>query len=252
MRKKIVAGNWKMNFSYHEALAYYATLLELKEEFPNNVEVLIFPPAVYIKEFTKKSTNGSLAIGAQNCAEFESGSYTGELSATMIKSLGAKYCILGHSERRNLFQETDEIIAKKIKIALTVSLNVIFCCGESEAERESGDYLQRVEEQVSKALFSLTAEELKKIVIAYEPVWAIGTGKTATADQAQEMHAHIRACIAKQFGTESAAEIRILYGGSCTPENAPQLFSCPDVDGGLIGGASLKAATFLPIIKAAH
>ncbi|HRE74864.1 MAG TPA: triose-phosphate isomerase [Flavobacteriales bacterium] len=250
-RKKIVAGNWKMNHSYHEALAVFAQLLEHKEEFPANAEVIICPPALYLREFAKKAGN-HVALGAQNCHFEVEGAFTGEISAEMIKSVGARYCILGHSERRSMFAETDEIVSRKLRHALTVSLNVILCCGESLEVREDDNHFAWVQQQLNIALDGLSPEQMQKVVIAYEPVWAIGTGLTASRDQAQEMHAFIRRYIAERFNEETANTTRILYGGSCNAENAPLLFSCPDVDGGLIGGASLKLSTFLPIILAAR
>lgn len=249
MRKKIVAGNWKMNHSFHEATALLAQLLEHTEEFPKKAEVIICPPALYIRSFSKEAGK-LMAIGAQNCHWENEGAYTGEVSAEMVKSSGATYVILGHSERRQLFGETDEVVSKKVKSALAVSLNVIFCCGESKEIREDGNHFALVEQQVKTALFDLSEADLKKIVIAYEPVWAIGTGLTATPDQAQEMHKFIRDLIRQKFGDACANAMRILYGGSVNPENANSLFVCPDVDGGLVGGASLKLSTFLPIIKA--
>lgn len=252
MRKKIVAANWKMNFSCHEAHAYFASLNEMQNNFPEDVEVIIFPPVLYIKEFSKMAGNNSrFSVGAQNCSSFNEGAFTGELSANMIKSVGAKYCLVGHSERRLLFLESDKEVNLKIQQAIKVSLNVILCCGETLESRENNLHFKMVEDQLVNALSEINEEGLKKIVIAYEPVWAIGTGKTASAIQAQEMHAFIREQIKKMYSTEAANNIKILYGGSCNPENAAELFSGKDVDGGLIGGASLKAATFVPIIKAA-
>ncbi|MBX7094460.1 MAG: triose-phosphate isomerase [Flavobacteriales bacterium] len=250
MRKKIVAGNWKMNLSYHEAHAFFAQLLEHKDEFPRKAEVIVCPPSIYIREFAKKA-GSAIAVGAQNCHHLQEGAFTGEVSAEMMKSIGAKYCIVGHSERRMMCNENDEIVALKLRSALQVSLNVILCCGEPKEIREKQEHFGFVEQQIRSALSGLDLAALSKVIIAYEPIWAIGTGLTATTEQAQEMHAHIRSVIASLFSQEVADNISILYGGSCNAENAPGLFRCKDVDGGLIGGASLKLSTFLPIIKAA-
>jgi triosephosphate isomerase (TIM) len=250
-RTKIVAGNWKMNHSYHEAAAVFAQLLEHRDEFPSSVEVVVCPPSLYVREFAKKA-GSVIALGAQNCHQSSEGAFTGEISAEMVKSVGAKYCILGHSERRSLYQESDELIAQKLNHALSVSLHVILCCGESLEIREDGNHFALVRRQLQIALSSCTPEQLNKIVIAYEPVWAIGTGLTATPEQAQEMHAFIRTFLRESFGDEVADAMRILYGGSCNATNAPILFRCEDVDGGLIGGASLKLSTFLPVIQAAR
>lgn len=253
MRKKIVAGNWKMHHSYHEAVACFATLYEHREEFPAGVEVIVFPPDLYIREFSKKlHLSDHLSVGAQNCFYQTEGAFTGEISPAMLKSVGAKYCIVGHSERRTLFGETDEIVMKKVHSAINVSLSVVLCCGEPLEVREDQSHFAWVERQIKAALFDLDEEQIKKVIIAYEPVWAIGTGKTASVEQAQEMHQFIRTLVAEKFGTDIADSVCILYGGSCNPENAPLLFAAPDVDGGLIGGASLKLSTFLPVIKAAR
>lgn len=252
MRKKIVAGNWKMNLSCHEATALFSQILEFTEEFPKNTEVVICPPFLYIKEFAKKvSSSKIVSIGAQNCHFGNDGAFTGEISAEMLKSAGAKYCIIGHSERRLMFGETDETVNKKTIKALEVSLNAIVCVGETLTIREQNGHFPYVEQQVKSALASIPAEKLSKIIIAYEPVWAIGTGKTATPQQAQEMHAFIRNIISVLYDSSAAETILILYGGSCNAENAKSLFECHDVDGGLIGGASLKAGSFIQVIKSA-
>lgn len=250
MRKKIVAGNWKMNHGYHEAFSLFDALLEHKEDFPSDVEVVICPPSLYLSEFCQR-TSAHIQLAAQNCHFAADGAFTGELSATMISSVGAKYCITGHSERRMLFGETDEVIARKVKQILSTPLQVIFCCGEPREMRDDENHFAWVEKQVKTALYELSADEIARVIVAYEPVWAIGTGLTATPGQAQEMHAFIRSVIGEKFGNETAAQIRILYGGSVNAENASSLFQCADVDGGLVGGASLKLSTFLPVIKAA-
>lgn len=253
MRKKIVAGNWKMNMSCHEATALFSQLLEFTEEIPENTQVIILPPSLYIKDFAKKvSSSKIISIGAQNCHSENEGAFTGEISAEMLKSVGAAYCIIGHSERRTLFGETDEIINKKILNAIAVSLNVIFCIGETEDIRNNNDHFEFIKSQLINGLKNIPFDRFSKIILAYEPVWAIGTGKTASPDQAQEMHHFIRKAIHDLYGHEISENVHILYGGSCNPDNAKQLFSCADVDGGLIGGASLKAQSFIAVIKATN
>ncbi|HXB13082.1 MAG TPA: triose-phosphate isomerase [Bacteroidia bacterium] len=251
MRKKIVAGNWKMNKTYSEAipLLYEIKDLLFKSKKAETVIKVIAPPFPYIHDFyeiTKGIKN--LFISSQNCASEESGAYTGEVSAAMIKSVGASYIIIGHSERRIYYKESSEELKKKVDITLKNSLTSIFCIGESAEKRKANEQFAVAESQISKSLFHLPNEDFKKLVLAYEPVWAIGTGLTATSAQAQEMHHFIRSIIEKKYGKETAEIIPILYGGSCNAKNAPELFSCPDVDGGLIGGAALKAAEFVEII----
>lgn len=252
MRKKIVAGNWKMNKTLTEAQALSAELKSiLNAEYKGNAAVLVcvpFPFLQIIKEFSEGSV---IQTGAQNCSEHESGAFTGEVSASMIKSLGISYVIIGHSERRQYFGENGQLLAKKTDQCLAHGLTPIFCCGEPLEVRESGRHAELVKTQIAESLFHLTADQLSKVVIAYEPVWAIGTGKTATAQQAQEMHEMIRETLASKYGKQVADGIQILYGGSVKADNAAELFSCPDVDGGLVGGASLKAREFAEIIKAA-
>ncbi|MCD8288402.1 MAG: triose-phosphate isomerase [Prevotella sp.] len=248
MAKKIVAGNWKMNKSLQEGIALAK---ELAETVTNpNCGVVICTPFIHLASVAKTIEGSCIKLGAQNCADKASGAYTGEVSAEMVKSAGAQYVILGHSERREYYHETPEILKEKVKLALANGLKIIFCIGETLAEREAGKQNDIVKAELEGSVFSLTPDEWKNIVIAYEPIWAIGTGKTATADQAEEIHAYIRACIAKVYGNEIAAETTILYGGSCKASNAPELFAKPDIDGGLIGGASLKAADFKGIIDA--
>jgi len=249
MRKKIVAGNWKMNKTYSEAIQLFNEIKELLKNNHTVVTKIIAPPFPYIYEFyhaTKVSQN--IAIAAQNCSYEESGAYTGEVSVAMLKSVGASHIIIGHSERRAYFNETSELLKKKVDITLKHGLTPIFCVGETAGKRQSDQYFQVVESQITESLFHLNAVDIGKIIIAYEPVWAIGTGLTATSAQAQEMHHHIRSLIEKKYGKETAADLSILYGGSCNGKNAAELFACPDVDGGLIGGAALKAQEFTDII----
>jgi len=248
MRKKIVAGNWKMNLQLDEAKQLLQEIKALGKNV-SDVNLIINPPALYISLFKELLENSVIALGAQNCSEHESGAYTGEIAAQMIKSCGANYVIVGHSERRSYYHETNAIIAEKINRALAANLSPIFCCGELLSEREENNHFKVVEQQLKEGLFHLNEKDIKNVVIAYEPVWAIGTGVTATAEQAQEMHAFIRKVL-KDFYTEATAQnCSILYGGSCNASNAKELFSNPDIDGGLIGGASLKAADFLTIAQ---
>lgn len=250
MRKKIVAGNWKMNMTLPEGVALAKELNEQLTADKPNCEVVICTPFIHLATIATMLNDEVIKLGAENCADKAKGAYTGEVSAEMVKSTGAQYVILGHSERRAYYGETAEILKEKVKLALANGLKVIFCVGEVLEEREAGKQNEVVSAQLAGSLFELTAEEFSNIVIAYEPVWAIGTGKTATADQAQEIHAFIRKEIAKQFGEEVAQNTTIQYGGSCKPTNAKELFAKPDVDGGLIGGAALKAADFKGIIDA--
>ena len=248
MRKKIVAGNWKMNKTLHEGIELAKTINRQVEE--NEVIVVLCPPFIHLSGVAGIITKDSLFAGGQNCASEASGAYTGEVSAEMIRSAGADYVIIGHSERRTYFNESDEIVNKKVKLALANELTPIFCCGEVLAERQAGKHIQIVKSQVEKGLFDLSPEAFGRIVIAYEPVWAIGTGVTATAEQAQEMHKMIRDYIAEKYGNTVASNTSILYGGSCKPSNARELFLNSDVDGGLIGGASLSASDFMGIVNA--
>ena len=248
MRKNIVAGNWKMNTVLEEGVELASQINDLLKEKKANCEVIICTPFTHLVP-VNGVIDEPLKLGAENCSEHEKGAYTGEVSAAMVKSTGADYVILGHSERRQYFGENNEQLLKKTKLALENDLMPIFCVGEVLEEREDGTYNDVVKSQV-EALFELTPEEFSKIVIAYEPVWAIGTGKTATAEQAQDMHSHIRKVIEEKYGKEIADNTSILYGGSCKPSNAKEIFSKPDVDGGLIGGASLDAASFMGIVEA--
>jgi len=250
MRKKIVAGNWKMNTTLPEGIELTKNVIEKSIAVSKAIELVIIPPFTHINEVIKFTKGTSIKVGAQNCAEWVKGAYTGEVSATMISSIGATHVIIGHSERREFFNEDNKMLYRKIKAALDNNLTPIYCCGEKLKERESCKYFEVVEQQINESLFELTKEQMLKIVIAYEPVWAIGTGKNATAEQAQEMHAFIRTTLANKFGKEVADNISILYGGSCKPSNAKEIFAKPDVDGGLIGGASLVADDFIAITSA--
>lgn len=249
MRKNIVAGNWKMNTTLDEGVELANEVNNLLKETPHNCEVVICVPFTHLTSVHAVIDPEQLGLGAENCSEHEKGAYTGEVSAPMVKSTGATHVILGHSERRQYFGENNEQLLAKTRIALANGLTPIFCVGEVLEERENGTYNDVVASQI-EALFELSAEDFSKIVLAYEPVWAIGTGKTATADQAEDMHAHIRRVIESKYGKEVADNTSILYGGSCKPDNAKELFSKPDVDGGLIGGAALKADSFMGIVTA--
>lgn len=250
MRTKIVAGNWKMNKSASEADALTAEVLKLHgAEIKNSANVILCVPFPFLSQTRSQVSGSAVSVGAQNCSEHESGAYTGEVSAGMLKSLEIPYVILGHSERRQYFGENGAQLAKKIDRALAHGLIPIFCCGEPLEIREKGTHEALVRQQLQEALFHLSADAVSKIVIAYEPVWAIGTGKTATSQQAQDMHAVIRKELAAKYGNSVAESIPILYGGSVKPDNAKELFACPDVDGGLVGGASLKARDFIDIVK---
>ncbi len=251
MRRKIVAGNWKMNTSKSEALALFRELSDgfSGKKLRDDVHIWIAPPFIYqllaLDHFTE--TKSPVGVIAQNCSQYPKGAYTGEVSANMLSSNGNIGVIIGHSERRMHFGETDDIVAEKVKRALEENLEVILCVGETEKQRSNNEQVQVVSKQIASALSGLGASALKKIVIAYEPVWAIGTGKTAGATQAREMHAAIRKLAEEKFGKEAADRISILYGGSCNASNAKELFSQPDIDGGLIGGASLNAMEFIAI-----
>ncbi|KAA6440059.1 triose-phosphate isomerase [Dyadobacter flavalbus] len=252
MRKKIVAGNWKMNKVLDEAVALTSELITMaQDEVQGDVRIILCPPAIYltvIKKYIENSPNFSLA--AQNCSDKVSGAFTGEISAQMLKSIGVEYVLIGHSERRQYFHESNELLAEKVNTALENGVSPIFCCGESLKQRQNEDYIGFVKNQITESLFHLSAEQLLSVVIAYEPIWAIGTGLTASALQAQEMHSALRQHIASKYGEEVAQEISILYGGSVTAASAPELFASPDIDGGLVGGASLKSREFTNIIKA--
>jgi len=248
MRTKMVAGNWKMNKTLQEGV-------ELAQQLKNDVKdpkcaVVIGTPFIHLATVAELLKGSAIKVAAENCADKEKGAFTGEVSAEMVKSTGAEYCILGHSERRQYYKEDYAILAEKVKLALANGLKVIFCIGEVKEEREAGKQNQVVEAQLKGSVFNLTAEEWQNITLAYEPVWAIGTGLTATPEQAQEIHAYIRSLVAKNYNAQVADDTTILYGGSCNEKNAAELFACPDIDGGLIGGAALVAEKFEAIIAA--
>ncbi|MDX9749429.1 MAG: triose-phosphate isomerase [Paludibacter sp.] len=250
MRKNIVAGNWKMNKTLQEGLTLATELNEALKGASLNCDVVIGTPYIHLASVAAVVDSTKIGVAAQNCADKESGAYTGEISASMVKSTGAEYVILGHSERRAYYGETAAILKTKVELALKNDLTPIFCIGEVLEEREAEKHFEVVKQQIEESLFDLSAEDFGKLVLAYEPVWAIGTGKTASAAQAQEIHAFIRQTLAAKYGQEVADNTSILYGGSCNAGNAKELFSNPDVDGGLIGGASLKVADFKAIIDA--
>jgi len=249
-RLKIVAGNWKMNKTLSEGQRLIQEILDSNISLSANQQVIIAPPYIHLAAAAGmiKGRQG-IYLAAQNCHQQQSGAYTGEVSAAMLQSLGVSYVILGHSERRQYFKEDAPLLAEKVNAALAQGLKVIFCVGEPLETREAGDQNNYVAQQIAGSLFHLTPEQSAHITIAYEPIWAIGTGRTASKEQAQEMHAHIRRVIADQFGAERAEGLTILYGGSCKPDNAEALFAQPDVDGGLIGGAALHAKDFCAIIQ---
>ena len=250
MRKKIVAGNWKMNMNLQDGIALAKELNETLKADKPNCGVVICTPFIHLASIAQFLDQDIIGLGAENCADKEKGAFTGEVSAEMVKSTGAQYVILGHSERREYYKETPEILKEKVLLAQKNDLKVIFCIGESLEEREAGKQNEVVKAELEGSVFNLSEEDFRKIVIAYEPIWAIGTGKTATAEQAEEIHAYIRSIIAEKYGAAVADDTTILYGGSCKASNAPELFAKPDIDGGLIGGASLKAADFKGIIDA--
>ena len=250
MRKNIVAGNWKMNKNLQEGLELAKGLNEALEGKTPNCDVIIGTPFIHLASVVDAIDTNKIGVAAENCADKASGAYTGEVSAEMVASTGAKYVILGHSERRAYYHETPEILKEKVLLALANGLTPIFCIGEVLEEREAGKHFDVVKSQIESSLFNLAAQDFGKIILAYEPVWAIGTGKTATAEQAQEMHAFIRKTLADKYGKEVADNCSILYGGSCKPSNAKELFANPDVDGGLIGGAALEVDSFMGIINA--
>lgn len=250
MRKKIVAGNWKMNMNLQDGVALAKEINEALVADKPNCEVIICTPFIHLASVAGVLDSTVVGLGAENCADKAKGAYTGEVSAEMVKSTGAQYVILGHSERRQYYGETAEILKEKVDLALANGLKILFCCGETLEEREAEKQNEVVKAELEGSVFHLDAEAWKNIVIAYEPIWAIGTGKTATSDQAEEMLAYIRSTVAEKYGAEAAEETSILYGGSCKASNAPELFSKPNIDGGLIGGASLKCADFKGIIDA--
>jgi triosephosphate isomerase len=245
MRKKIVAGNWKMNKTASEAAILADNLTGL--DYAEDVTLLVIPPALFIENTIDIFSDSDIEVGAQNCSNHENGAYTGEISANMIASIGAQYVIIGHSERRAYFGENNQLLAQKIKQVLAQKITPIYCCGEVLEERETNNHFKVIKKQISEGIFHLSENEILNCVIAYEPVWAIGTGVTASSDQAQEMHAFIRGLLKEKYNEQVASSISILYGGSCNPKNAEELFANQDVDGGLIGGASLVAEDFIAI-----
>jgi triosephosphate isomerase len=251
MRKQIAAANWKMNLRYQEAEKLLDEILGAKIKLTQNQLAIFAVPFPYLI-LANSSVAGSANyfIAAQNCYDKAGGAFTGEVSVSMLDSIGIKYCIVGHSERREYFLETNKVLAEKLNLCLQTDITPIFCCGEPLPVREKEEQNSYVEKQLNESLFHLTEDEVKKVAIAYEPIWAIGTGKTATTAQAQEMHHHLRSIIAKKYGVKTAEEISILYGGSVKASNATELFACPDVDGGLVGGASLVGDDFIKIIQA--
>ena len=248
MRKKIVAGNWKMNTTVPEGVELAKEVVKEAASLSSEVKLIVGVPFTHLASVAAALEGSNVELSAQNCADEVKGAYTGEVSAKMLASLPVKYVILGHSERREYYGETNEKLVKKINLALAENIAPIYCVGEKLEEREAGKHFEVVASQIKEVLFGLTEEQMKNIVIAYEPVWAIGTGKTATSEQAQEIHAFIRETLAEKFGA-LAEEISILYGGSCKPSNAQELFAQKDIDGGLIGGASLVASDFIAIAK---
>lgn len=248
MRRNIVAGNWKSNETFNQADDLINDIAEGLRAFDStDVDVIVCPPFPYLELVQDAAEDVEFFVGAQNVSKFDNGAYTGEVSAQMLQSMNVYYCIVGHSERRKYFFETNQDVAEKVNKLLAVDITPIVCVGESLEDREAGKHFDVIREQVSQGLFHLSAEAMEKVIIAYEPVWAIGTGKTATKEQAQEIHAFIRNMLAEKYSDDTAQEISILYGGSCNAKNAKELFAQQDVDGGLIGGASLKAADFIEI-----
>lgn len=250
MRKKIVAGNWKMNLDFNEGISLFSEIVNMvRDEKKGDQTVVICSPFIHLNSLSQLAL-GIVKIGAQNCHQNESGAFTGEISAKMLKSTGCEYVLVGHSERRQYFGETDQLLAAKTSIALENNLTPIFCIGETLDERNNGSYYKVLETQLNDGLFNLSADDFRRVVLAYEPVWAIGTGLTATPEQAQDIHAFIRSKIEEKYGMSVADDTTILYGGSCNPKNAAELFAQHDIDGGLIGGASLKSRDFTDIVKA--
>ena len=249
MRKKIVAGNWKMNTTVPEGVELAKAVVAKSAEVPSDVKLVIATPFTHLYPVADVVKGSVVSLSAENCADKEKGAYTGEVSAAMLASVGCEYTILGHSERRQYYGETDAKLVEKTKLALANGLKVILCVGENLDEREAGKHFDVCETQIKNVLYNFTAEDMASIVIAYEPVWAIGTGKTATAEQAEEIHAFIRKTVADKFGAQVADDTTILYGGSCKPSNAKELFAMADIDGGLIGGAALKADDFIAIAQ---
>lgn len=250
MRRQIAAANWKMNMTFQQAEKLLDDILAANVNLDMHQRVIFAVPFPYlIMTRSEVSEEFNYEVAAQNCSDKKSGAFTGEVSAEILHSIRVSYCIVGHSERREYFQESNKMLADKIDRCLENSIVPVFCCGESLQIREAGTQNEFVAKQLNESLFHLSSEEIRKIIVAYEPIWAIGTGKTATTEQAQEMHAHLRSVLADRYGANIANETPILYGGSVKANNAKELFSCPDVDGGLVGGASLVAADFIEIIR---
>jgi triosephosphate isomerase len=247
MRKNIVAGNWKMNTTVPEGIELAKAVVARSAEVPAEVKLIVATPYTHLCPVAEVVKGTVVGLSAENCADHAKGAYTGEVSADMLVSAGCEYTILGHSERRQYYGETDAKLVEKTKLALGAGLKVILCVGENLDEREAGKHFDVCEAQIKNVLYNFTAEDMKNIIVAYEPVWAIGTGKTATAEQAEEIHAFIRKVVCEKFGAQVADDLTILYGGSCKPSNAKELFAQPDIDGGLIGGAALKADDFIAI-----
>lgn len=252
MKSKLVIGNWKMNQDFGQAEDLATAIQEAIEDINLKTEVALCPPFPYLELVTDLADESNFYAGAQNCSQFANGAYTGEISASMLASIGVNFCIVGHSERRKYFNETNDIVAQKVDRLIDEELIPVVCCGEQLEERKAGKHFEVVENQIKESLFHLPKERFEHVVIAYEPVWAIGTGETATPAQAEEMHKFIRSLVEKKYGTEIAYNTYIIYGGSCNAKNAMDLFTQEDVDGGLIGGASLKATEFVKIIEAAE
>lgn len=251
MRKQIAAANWKMNLNFQQAENLLDELLTAGLEPAPHHQIIFAVPFPYLVMANSKVANEkAYAIAAQNCSDKKSGAYTGEVSVEMLQSIGVGYCVIGHSERREYFGESNKMLADKVNRCLEIGITPIFCCGEALAVREKEEQNNFVQTQLEESLFHLSAEQIQTLIIAYEPIWAIGTGRTATTAQAQEMHRHLRSVIAKKWGPEAAGNVSILYGGSVKASNAAELFASPDVDGGLVGGASLQASEFQQIIKA--
>jgi len=251
MRKQIAAANWKMNLTYQQGEKLLDDILQEKIQLDFHQQIIFAVPFPYlIMAKSEVADETGYYIAAQNCSDKKNGAYTGEVSAEMLQSIGVQYCVIGHSERREYYLENNKLLAEKVNICLQQQITPIFCCGESLRIREENNQDHFVQQQLEESLFHLTADQVKSVVIAYEPIWAIGTGKTATTAQAQEMHKHLRRVLQNKYGNDVADEISILYGGSVKANNAAELFACPDVDGGLVGGASLVAGDFIQIIKA--
>ena len=249
MRKKIVAGNWKMNLDKSSSENLVKEILESTQE-KKDIQIVLSPPFVYLEQIVKDCVSRTdVLIAAQNCSAYDNGAFTGEVSTNMLKSIGVDYVIVGHSERRQFFSESNDVLMNKISLSLSNNLKVIFCCGEDINQREKDLHFEIIENQLKSTVFKLSVNDFSKIVIAYEPIWAIGTGKTATSDQAQEIHGFIRSLITTNYNKDISDNTTILYGGSCKPSNAKAIFSEDDIDGGLIGGASLKSADFTSIIS---